>query len=246
MVRTNSRLLPALIFGVAVLAVIVFSSITQNANTQNSKWKVGQHVEVYYIDRSTGKMAWRKATVVEVFNWGAHVKFDDDGEIESIQNDNIRATGATENSVPDNPQPGVEKSPAKGKSSAEGCASDSGIAEKPKANSSLEKIFKHVILENYEAEINGSTTSPLKVGVTFQEFEIGQATVNRVTRNGVEYPSATVGAKIYPVKTKHTLCRLYNGGPTQTLFEGRYACFKDKQGDWVCPTAPGHKILGYQ
>lgn len=90
------------------------------------------------------------------------------------------------------------------------------------------------------------TTSPLKIGVVFQEFGIGQTTINRVTGYGVEYPAAAVGAKLYPVKTRHTVCKLFKGGPVYTTYEGRFTCFKDKHDDWVCPTAPGHKILGYK
>lgn len=129
---------------------------------------------------------------------------------------------------------------------SEGCPSDPGIRDGNAAGSSLEKTFKRAILGNYEAEINLSMTSPSKVGLTFQEFQIGPPSPNRVTRQGVEHSTAAVGEKIYPVRTRHTFCRLYKGGPTRTFYEGRYDCFKDKQSEWVCATAPGHRNLGYQ
>lgn len=82
--------------------------------------------------------------------------------------------------------------------------------------------------------------------MTFQEFQVGPPSPNRATREGVEHSTAAVGEKVYPVRTRHTYCRLYNGGPTFTLYEGRYDCFRDKHNDWTCPTAPGHTILGYR
>jgi len=245
----------------------------QNSSSRQHKWSVGERVEVYVVEphSPTGKMIWRPGVITEVFGWGgAHVRFDN-GDVESIGAYNPDADGANPPNLAARPvdstsgatsgatsapmtapttaptsAPHPDKAPPTPQNKPQDCACDPGIRDNPKPGAPLSQLFKHLILENYEAEVNGSTTAPLKVGVTFQQFQIGAPQKNRVTRYGVEYPSAPIGAVIYPVTTKHTLCRFYKGGPTQTLFEGHYACFKDKTGHWVCPTAPGHKILGYK
>lgn len=129
---------------------------------------------------------------------------------------------------------------------AEGCSSDPDIADRASPDSPLDKVFKHKILEDYQASINGSTTSPVKVGVTFEAFQIGEPRINRMTPQGLEFVKSPVGEKIYPVKTRHTFCRVYNNAMTRTLYEGRYDCVKDTHGDWTCPPGAGHRILGYR
>lgn len=231
----------------AVLVISIRSSFAQQ------KYQKDDIIEVKFRDKPTkAKVQQCNSDGCSVYIWEEALGRFADGTLSFFNQSIIRLVkGAANpsngpaskgNNSQSQPGPPVRATPNK----SAGCPSDSGITETPKAGSSMDKIFKHAIFENYQAEINNSTTSPLKVGVTFEEFEIGQATVNRVTPHGVEYPSAAVGAKLYPVKTKHTLCRLYNGGPTQTLFEGRFTCFKNRQNEWVCPTAPGHKILGYK
>jgi hypothetical protein len=132
------------------------------------------------------------------------------------------------------------------KATTQNCPCDPHVAEKPRINSVSAVLFKHLIYETYQAEVNGSTTAPMKIGISFQSFRIGAPVTNRITRYGVDYPTAANGAKLYPIESKYTLCRLYKGGPARTLFDGRWVCFKNKFGKWVCATAPGHRILGYQ
>lgn len=126
------------------------------------------------------------------------------------------------------------------------CSSDAGIAEEASPDSPLDKVFKRKILEDYQAGIDGSTGAPVKVGVTFEAFQIGEPRINRMTPQGLEFVKSPVGEKIYPVKTRHTFCRVYNNAITRTLYEGRYDCVKDGHGDWTCPPGPGHRILGYR
>lgn len=65
---------------------------TGRVSAQGTDFQPGQTVEAYWTDRRTGQLAWQKATVTEVFNWGAHVKLPD-GHVESIGNSQLRVPG---------------------------------------------------------------------------------------------------------------------------------------------------------
>jgi hypothetical protein len=102
------------------------------------------------------------------------------------------------------------------------------------------ELFKRVIYENFSSRAKSpSVTAPLKVGVTFREFEMGKPFINRVRvdpgRGAVRtHDGAPVDATVYPVRVKFNLCQEYAKSIGQSVEESEYACFKDKFGDWVC------------
>ena len=128
------------------------------------------------------------------------------------------------------------------------CTSDAALMAKPKAGDSMELTFKRTLLKGYQAEVEqkNSLTAPLGVGISFESFQIGQPRINRRTLNrtdGTYIREAPVGGKLYPVKTKFTVCKQYNGEIQRSLVDGRYECFKDTFGEWMCGNASGWRIL---
>ncbi len=253
-------------------AVCVTGSIQSSLAKPYVEYTPGQHVEAYYMNPKTHQYEWRRGVVVDLQSWGAHVRFDSDGQMENFEQDTMRVIGvpgATEVAPTPNqfyPTPAVDNTPpgtttsnttvisaprsgdvtAASPTRKSGCPSDAEIVKQPVSSGPSEQLFKHLIYEDYRAQINGSLTAPLDVGVTFQAFAIGAPKTNSVSNFGVDYPAAAVGGKIYPIETKHVLCRMYKGGPTKTIYEGRFACFKDKFNKWVVTTDAGHKLVRYE
>ncbi len=93
------------------------------------------------------------------------------------------------------------------------------------------ETFKRVIFEFYKGNANGR-----KVGINYQTFTLGKSYVNRLTNNGLLYDGAPQGAMIYPVKTKFSYCDQHTDSTILWKYDAQYSCFKDKFGDWVCPS----------
>ena len=93
------------------------------------------------------------------------------------------------------------------------------------------ETFKRVIFEFYKGNANGR-----KVGITYQTFTLGKSYVNRLTGNGLMHDGAPQGAMIYSVKTKFIYCDKHTDSTIRWEYDAQYSCFKDKFGDWVCPS----------
>jgi len=93
------------------------------------------------------------------------------------------------------------------------------------------ETFKRVIFEYYKAAADGR-----QLGITYETFQLGKSYVNRLTNNGLLHDGAPQGAMIYTVKTKFIQCQKYSDSTTRTIYEAEYSCFKDKFGEWVCPS----------
>lgn len=121
-----------------------------------------------------------------------------------------------------------------------------GVTKSSGASASL---FKRVIYEKMAARVGGtSISSPKKVGLTFLEFEMGKAYRNTLSSNRIGgdkrlHDGAPVGATIYPIKTRYVKCELYDRSITRMVIQQNFACFKDRFGDWVCPTDSTPKFL---
>jgi hypothetical protein len=111
------------------------------------------------------------------------------------------------------------------------------------------QLFKRVIYDWFALDVKeGGTTNPLKVGITFLEFQLGKSFVNRIyvdpgTGAHRLHDGAPTGAMIYPVKTKYIQCGAYRDSIERQVVQENFACFKDKFGDWVCPTDSVRQIL---
>ena len=93
------------------------------------------------------------------------------------------------------------------------------------------QLFQRVIFEQYRDKASGR-----KVGITYQTFQLGKSYANRLTNNGLLHDGAPQGATIYTVKTKYIFCERYTDSTIRSVTEAQYSCFKDKLGDWVCPS----------
>ena len=102
-----------------------------------------------------------------------------------------------------------------------------------------EQLFKRKIYDNYNIGVGRSGSAPLKVGVTFLAFQMKPAFTNVVRVvpgvgaqriNDAAPPNTT----IYPVISKHIVCEQYRDSTLRRQIENKYACFKNKDGDWVC------------
>lgn len=120
------------------------------------------------------------------------------------------------------------------------CSSDVGLKAKPKANDSMELKSKRAILARFQKEVDKG--EKVGVGISFESFQIGPPRNNR--RGDTLYlEDAPVGAEIYPIKSKFSLCSLFSTEITRDLTDGRFECFKDNFGEWACATASGYRII---
>jgi hypothetical protein len=101
-------------------------------------------------------------------------------------------------------------------------------------------LFKRVIYQRAAASVNpASVSAPKKVGLTFLAFELGEPYENTLTADRVGdrrlHTGAPVGAMIHPVTTRELQCDLHGAQVRRTLTEVSRSCFKNRDGDWVCP-----------
>jgi hypothetical protein len=111
---------------------------------------------------------------------------------------------------------------------------DTSPAAKPS-----EQLFKAKIYRIYGVLADGTGMAPLRVGVTFESFQMGRAFTNvvKVDPGRGAYrvnDAAPVNAAIYPVVSKHIVCEQYRDGIQRRRVENKYACFKNRDGEWVC------------
>lgn len=102
------------------------------------------------------------------------------------------------------------------------------------------QLFKRVIYERAAAVINpASISAPKQIGLTFLEFQLGEAYENTLTstRFGDKrlHTGAPAGEMIYPLKTKELQCDLHGREVRRTVSEISYSCFKGRSGEWTCP-----------
>ena len=102
-----------------------------------------------------------------------------------------------------------------------------------------EQLFKRKIYDRHNVFANGTGSAPLRVGVMFLSFQVGKPFTNTVrldpARGALRInDAAPVNATIYPVKSEHIVCEEYRDGTQRKRVENKYACFKNRDGEWVC------------
>jgi hypothetical protein len=102
-----------------------------------------------------------------------------------------------------------------------------------------EQLFKRKIYDAYHIIVNGTNSAPLNLGVTFISFQVGKPFTNivRVDPAVGAYrinDAAPVNAIIYPVKSEHIVCEQYRDRTLRKRVANKYACFKNRDGEWVC------------
>lgn len=111
---------------------------------------------------------------------------------------------------------------------------DASSAAKPS-----EQLFKAKVARIYLVLANGTGMAPLKVGVSFLSFQMGRAFTNivKVDPHSGAYrinDAAPPNATIYPVVSTHVVCEQYRDSTLRRRVENKYACFKNRDGEWVC------------
>ncbi len=164
---------------------------------------------------------------------------------ERILEEKRRLAGAqpqTENINPDQPEP-APPAEAKGAEpddkAATACSFITPPGDASKTAVASEQLFKRKIYDRYNVYVNGTTTAPLKVGMTFLNFQVAQPFKNIVRVDPVVgayrvNDAAPVNAMIYPVKTEHVVCEQFLDRTTRKRVANNYACFKNRDGEWVC------------
>jgi hypothetical protein len=119
------------------------------------------------------------------------------------------------------------------------CPSDATLKAKSKPNDSMEIKSKRAILAGYQKAVDANQY--WAVGITFDGFQIGPPHAN--IRGVLYHEDAPLGAQVYPIKTKFTVCQRYDTEIKRDVLDGRFECFKDNFGEWDCATATGHRTI---
>ena len=102
-----------------------------------------------------------------------------------------------------------------------------------------EELFKREVYDYYERTITGTTTSPLKVGISFLFYNAKSSYKNTVSnRAGIDavrkHDGAPVDGMIYPVRVGYIVCKLYaNNESERTEVYADFSLFKNREGEWT-------------
>ena len=162
---------------------------------------------------------------------------------ERVLNSKKRAAGEPENVEADRakpqPPPPTEEAKADNNEQTADCSFVPPPGDSSKTAKASEQLFKRKIYDAYHIIVNGSNSAPLNLGVTFLSFQIGKPFTNivRVDPAVGAYrinDAAPVNAIIYPVKSEHIVCEEYRDRTLRKRVANKYACFKNRDGEWVC------------
>jgi|ERR1043166_6116783 hypothetical protein len=119
------------------------------------------------------------------------------------------------------------------------CSVDPAIAAAPKRGDSSEVATKKAIFARYQRRVEEGGLRA--AGIDFESVQLGAPFANI---RGVNFhSSAPVGSKIYPVKAQFNVCERYDTTLRRSKIDGRYDCFRDSFGTWVCANASGWRIV---
>jgi hypothetical protein len=162
---------------------------------------------------------------------------------ERVLNEKRRQAGQPENTVteratPQTPPVAEENNKGNNDQPAE-CSFAPPPGDSSKTAKASEQLFKRKIYDAYHIIVNGSNSAPLNLGVTFLSFQVGKPFTNivRVDPSVGAYrinDAAPVNAIIYPVKSEHIVCEQYRDRTNRKQVANKYACFKNRDGEWVC------------
>ena len=146
----------------------------------------------------------------------------------------------TENVNQDRPAPPAEtKNTEPNDKTTAACSFITPPGDASKTAKASEQLFKRKIYDRYNVYANGTITAPLKVGVTYLSFQVAPPFKNIVRVDPVigayrVNDAAPVNALIYPVKTEHIVCQQFRDGTLRKRVANKYACFKNRDGEWIC------------
>jgi hypothetical protein len=162
---------------------------------------------------------------------------------ERVLNEKKRQAGQPENAGAERarpqPLPPAEENKTDNNAQPGDCSFTPPPGNSSKTAKPSEQLFKRKIYEAYHIIVNGSNSAPLNLGVTFLSFQVGRPFTNivRVDPAVGAYrinDAAPVNAIIYPVKSEHIVCEQYRDRTLRKRVVNKYACFKNRDGEWVC------------
>ncbi len=112
-----------------------------------------------------------------------------------------------------------------------GCDFEEPVGTVSKDSEPSERLFKRLIYETYRDKANGR-----KVSISYQSFQLGESYINRLRKNVNSHDGAPESAVIHTVRTKFILCESYTDSTIRWVYDAQYSCFKDRFGEWVCPS----------
>jgi hypothetical protein len=140
---------------------------------------------------------------------------------------------------PQPPPPAAADERANAEQNTADCSFTPPPGDTSKTARASEQLFKRKIYDAYHIIVDGTNSAPLKLGVTFLNFQVGRPFTNivRVDPGVGAYranDAAPVNAIIYPVKSEHIVCEQYRDRTNRKRVVNKYACFKNRDGEWVC------------
>ena len=162
---------------------------------------------------------------------------------ERVLNEKRRQAGGPETTDAEGakprPMPPAEENKTDNNEQTADCSFTPPPGDSSRTAKASEQLFKRKIYDAYHIIVNGSNSAPLNLGVTFLSFEVGKPFTNivRVDPAAGAYrinDAAPVNAIIYPVKSEHIVCEQYRDGNLRKRVANKYACFKNRDGEWVC------------
>jgi hypothetical protein len=163
---------------------------------------------------------------------------------ERVLNEKRRQAGQLETpdagrAEPQPPPPAKANKTENNEQTTADCSFNPPPGDSSKTAKASEQLFKRKIYDAYHIIVNGSNSAPLKLGVTFLSFQVGRPFTNivRVDPAVGAYrinDAAPVNATIYPVKSEHIVCEQYRDRTLRKRVANKYACFKNRDGEWKC------------
>ena len=148
-------------------------------------------------------------------------------------------TGDADRAKPQPPAPAKASKTENNEPTTADCSFTPPPGDTSKTAKASEQLFKRKIYDAYHIIVNGTNSAPLNLGVTFLSFQLGRPFTNivRVDPAVGAYrinDAAPVNAIIYPVKSEHIVCEQYRDRTLRKRVVNKYACFKNRDGEWVC------------
>lgn len=193
----------------------------ENNQAQTGRFKVGDRVKACPMQMENCNDYWENCTIVK------DMKIEEGADSYQILCDDPKGGKGTLSYVPAKfVRGGAPPPPA-----TPDCQFNEPSGTVSKTSKPSAETFKRVIFEQYRDNSNGR-----KVGITYQTFSLGKSYVNRLTGSGLMHDGAPQGATIYSVKTKFIFCDKHTDSTIRWEYDAQYSCFKDKFGDWACPS----------
>jgi len=105
------------------------------------------------------------------------------------------------------------------------------------------QTFQRVIYNMYAVSKDGQW------GMTFTRFDIGPPLKNSVISNGMggvelAHPKAPQGTTVYPITSEYVRCVNVDASyDERTIVDVNWACMKNNDGDWDCPTYSTAEVI---